>query len=232
MEQPERVGQWKRRLILLGTVCVVVALLYGLRSQWLPSVGRWLDVSTPPRKTQYVMVLGGANDRRPFVAAALHRRGYTQQIIIPTLAPSPDVLSGNAPPTHEVMKRVFLNRGVAREDLLILDTQIRTTFDEAEALRQFLASRPDAEVAIVTDDYHTRRTRWVFRRSLGDQAANVYFIAGPVEGVTADNWWKTRKGLKAYTSEYLKLGYYWCRFGWGLAWIGALVLLVVLVRFR
>lgn len=232
MEHSARVGRWRRRLLWLLAVTILLVFLFSLRNQLLPPLGRWLDVSTPPRNTEYVMVLGGGDERRPFVAATLMRRGYSQKAVIPTLSPSPDVLAGNVLPTHERMKRVFMCRGVAEEDLVILDTQIRTTFDEASALRQFLAQRSEAQVAIVTDDYHTRRTRWVFRKSLGDRAEDVYFVAAPVDGVTDKNWWQTRDGLKAYTSEYLKLAYYWCRYGRGLMWITSFCLLILLIAFR
>jgi len=232
VERRARIDRWKRRLLWLTIACIALVTLYGLRNLWLPPLGRWLDVSTAPHKTEYAMVLGGADERRPFVAAALLRRGYADKAIIPKLAPSPDVLAGNTIPTHQRIRRVLLQRGIEESDLVVLDTQIRTTFDEAEALRRFLESRPKAQVAIVTDDYHTRRTRWVFRHSLGDRAKDLYFVTGPVEGIRADNWWQTRKGAKAYISEYLKLTYYWCRYGSGLVWIVGSVLLVALFRFR
>jgi uncharacterized SAM-binding protein YcdF (DUF218 family) len=172
----------------------------------LPLAGGYLDASTPPHEVDDVMVLGGGADTRPFVAAALYKAGYAKRILLPAVKQSPDSDAEAGPSETAVMRRVLLVRGVPSEAIVDLPGEVDSTEDEARSLKRYLADQPERTVAIVTNDYHTRRARWIFRTELGRPDLSVF--AAPTDDFDANNWWRSEEGCALYATEYLKLGRY------------------------
>jgi uncharacterized SAM-binding protein YcdF (DUF218 family) len=86
-----------------------------------------------------------------------------------------------------------------------LDGAVLSTRDEARTLADFLADRPEATVAIVTNDFHTRRARLLFRRAIPVSRDQLHFIAAPTDGFGPGNWWHFKDGVLWYVGEYAKL---------------------------
>ncbi|HYW80514.1 MAG TPA: YdcF family protein, partial [Thermoguttaceae bacterium] len=195
--------------------------LVATRGFLLPRVARWLDVGQRPRPSDYVLVLGGEENTRPFVAAALVNTGLAKKALLTHTRPSRDVLRGDSPPGHEINRHILMHRGVAAGDILVLGHEIAHTHGEAEALATFLNTSPEARVTVVTSNYHTRRARWVFTRVLGERASRVSFVSAPAYDFGAENWWLTAKGVQTVVGEYLKLVFYGVHYGrlgyWGLS---------------
>jgi len=202
----------------------VLAIVFHAR--WLPSLARFLDVGTTPCKADYVMVMGGGVENRPFTAAALFKKGWCKRILISEIQPSP----GNEnllPPEHELTTAVLRALGVPSDRIVILGGNHAATFHEIDSLGQLLRREPHARVVIVTDAVHTRRTRWSVRRILGEEAARVSFVSAPSDGYDADTWWQSGEGFFMVTSEYLKLLFYSFRYGWGIPLTAAGGILVI-----
>jgi uncharacterized SAM-binding protein YcdF (DUF218 family) len=198
-------GKWKRRLIRWAIVAGVLVAFYLARGVLLPPVAQFLDVSETPTKVDYVLVLGGGYDTRPFVAAALFTHGQTDKILVPTVKRSPEAKDGIVLADHDGICQVLRARGVPEEAIVLLPSEVSSTYDEAAALRRFLESHPDCSVAVVTNKFHTRRALMLFGRVLGDRAAQVHFVGAPTDGFDASNWWQTEDGFVCYANEYVKL---------------------------
>jgi uncharacterized SAM-binding protein YcdF (DUF218 family) len=180
-------------------------LVFVLHPWLLPLLGHWLDVSTPPREVDDIMVLGGGGDTRPFVAAALFKAGLAKGVLLPTVQPSPASADGLDPLHHEVMRQVLLKRGVPADAIVLLPGEVNSTADEARSLGRYMDEHPGRRVAVVTNDFHTRRAQWIFRTELGDRAVNMPFFAAPTDYFDGDNWWRSEAGCATYTDEYLKM---------------------------
>jgi uncharacterized SAM-binding protein YcdF (DUF218 family) len=201
--------RWLARIVL---VLAVVLALYLFRAPLLTALARFLDVSQPPEKVDYVLVLGGDVNVRPFVAAALYQHGLAGKVLVPVMKPGPEELAEGTPPGHEVTRGVLRARGVAEADILLLDGEVTSTRDEAASLARFLEDHPSSSVAVVTTNYHTRRARGIFRKVIGDRAARLIFVAAPTEGFDSHDWWQSKTGAKIYLTEYTKLVYYTLRY--------------------
>lgn len=227
----------KRRYKLAAVPVVLVLLLglYAVRRPILVQLGDWLDVGETPVHSEFVLALPGDEDTRPFVAAALAKTGFAERALILPSQASPDEEDGLVPPTSEITRRVYEARGVPEDRLVYLTGTSTSTFHDASIVRDHMREHaPDARLLVVTNHYHSRRARWIFRRVFGNDMARVTFVSAPIDGVTAENWWTRSEGLFNYTSEYIKLTAYLFVYGGVVVWavVGLAVLLgaVILVR--
>jgi uncharacterized SAM-binding protein YcdF (DUF218 family) len=187
-------------------------LLYARRADVLPLLAGFLDVSEPPQATDYVMVLGGDNQTRPFVAAALVKVGLARKALVAKIKRSGDNLDGIVPSDEEMIRSVLVRQGVPPDAVVMLDKECASTFDEACALAEFLASEPQSSVTIVTSCYHSRRARFIFRKVMGERSARLHVQSAPADGFNETNWWHFESGCQYYITEYLKLAFYLLRY--------------------
>jgi uncharacterized SAM-binding protein YcdF (DUF218 family) len=206
----------RRRLgwLLLLAVALALVLLYANRNRLLVAAAQFLDVSEPPQSTDYVMVLGGDVETRPFVAAALIKTGFARGALVERIKGFGDDRDGIVPPEQETIRAVLVHQGVPPDAVMTLPQEGASTFDEARALAEFLRSEPQSSVTVVTSCYHTRRTRWIFRKALGERSARVRFLGAPTDGFDASNWWHYDSGLITYLDEYGKLTFYLLRYSY------------------
>jgi uncharacterized SAM-binding protein YcdF (DUF218 family) len=165
----------------------------------------------------------------------LVKRGLATHVLITEVEDPWGETKSPLPPYHEINRQVLIKRGVAAEAITILPGPAATTRDEAEALAGFLKDRPEARVLVVTSDYHTRRSRWVFCAVLGDQSRRLSFVSAPSDRYRRDRWWQDEEGFLAIGSEYLKLPFYVIRYGYLGYWLaacGGLAFVVKCTRLR
>ena len=114
---------------------------------------------------------------------------------------------------HEVNVGVLLACGVPKKDVIVLNAEARTTFDEAKELSAYLEKAGRLRLLLVTNGYHTRRARWIFTEVLGSQAAMILPISVPTDEFEEDSWWRSERGFAAVAGEGMKLGFYHLRYG-------------------
>lgn len=201
--------RWGIRFALLFTATMLIFLS---RASWLTWTARFLDVSNPPSHVDYLMVLGGGSETRPFVAAAWFVRGKATAVLVPSVPTPPELVDGALLPDHEVIRRVLLMQGVPDQAITLLPGECTCTRDEANVLAAYLNSHPGVSVAIVTNTLYTRRTRAIVRNQLGENSRRVSYVGAPTDHFDESNWWKTEEGFKCYATEYAKLVAYWLSF--------------------
>ena len=226
---PRPSGFRKRKALLAVLLGLIVLVVF--HRQLLPFACRWLDVGEAPQKSTAIFVLMGENDIRPFVAAALVNTGYAEEVLFAKY--TPQGLTKQERPSHEVYRHIMLKRGVPADRIRILDAEITNTFTETDALLGYMQERPDATVTVVTSHYHTRRTRWSLRHQLGDHFERLRFVSAPFDDFEADDWWLHMRGFDYVMIEYIKLLGYWLLFGYGLWWLtGGFALMIAAWFFR
>ena len=77
------------------------------------------------------------------------------------------------------------------------------TLEEARALRSCLRQLRAKQVIVVTSEYHTRRTRSIFRRVLAESgiAVRVHPVYNP--NYWDPHWWRRRRWTKTFVIECL-----------------------------
>jgi len=203
----------KRQRVRWIVPVIILTAAYVTRNWTLPLAAAWLDVGQRPQPAEYVVVLGGDVNTRPLVAAALVRAGLARVALVSHVALSPDAPPRLFPPEEELASRILTLRGVPLERIRRLGRDNRTTYDEARALAEFLRDAPPGRVLIPTSAFHTRRTRWILRRTLGDKADAICMVSIPPDTFRMESWWHSEEGFRTVIGENLKVAFYLVRYG-------------------
>lgn len=180
----------------------------------MTGAARFLDDSDPPQQVDYVFLLSGGESTRPFVAASLVKAGFAGKVLLPMPKQFHNVEAGLYPREERITRQILLARGVSEKDILVLDDRVcEHTHHEAKTLLEFLEKHPNSKVAVVTNNFHTRRARLIITRELGDKVSQVIFIAAPTDGFDQSDWWHYERGVVTYSNEYVKLFLEWCSNG-------------------
>jgi uncharacterized SAM-binding protein YcdF (DUF218 family) len=104
----------------------------------------------------------------------------------------------------ELMQHDLIERGVAKERILVFPHDADSTREEAEALANFVTEKKWTTVLLVTSNYHTRRARYVFRKIFPGNV-QLAVVSARDGDFDPQRWWEKRKSLKYFTREFVGL---------------------------
>ena len=203
---------WRRyrpRTVLVTGFALALALAYVAREPLLVTAARLLTIDDSDGRAEYLVVLGGGTETRPFAAAALYRRDVAPKVLIFRQEADRATSLGLSPTSDELCRKVLEIEGVHPGAIERVPGVVGNTWDEARLLRRFLETRSARRIIIVTSAEHTRRARWVFRTVFSGLPVEVRMAPARDPRFDETNWWKDDNGTLAYLHEYLKLPYYW-----------------------
>jgi len=185
------------RLIFLIFILVVGAVLYLARVPLLRLAGEFWVVDEPPETSDVIVVLSGDNydAERATRAASLFKSGMAPRVVATGRA-----LRSYAT-TTDLMKRDLIEHGVPENAIVPFTHKADDTRDEAAAVSEFVASHGWKKVLLVTSNYHTRRSQYIYEHTLpsNDQLLTV---AAPDSDYDPNYWWRTRTGVKLFFHEF------------------------------
>lgn len=184
-----------RNLLALGMLLQVVFLLSPLPEK----LYRWLVVSGPPVKADYIVCLGGGGGIREIRATQMYRGKFAPKIIV-----------SNEPAAAYGMRELIASYDVPRRDILV-DTHSLNTAAHPHGVARLHGIDPAAQrFLLVTDDTHSRRALAVFRKA-GYRHVSVY--AGPPPEAEKKSFYDRMKWRVSILSqliyEYAGLLSYW-----------------------
>lgn len=188
----------------MGVLLAVVLLALGGRV-WLGWLGRFLVTADPLRPVDALVVLGGGGRHRIEEGVRLALAGVAPWLVVTNTRVSwPGVRASYA----ELMAQEAQWQGVPPERIVPAPGLVTTTVEEALAVRALAAARGWRSLMVVTDPWHTRRARLIFRRILHPDGVAVCAHPAPKPGYETAAWWKTADGVRDTWAEYQKLALY------------------------
>ena len=156
----------------------------------------FLCVDSGPVKADVIVILGGGSHERPERAAELFKGHAAPRIIISGLG------------DYEINRRLLIAAGVPA-DAIELETQSRTTRENALFTVKLLREQKQKRVILVTSWYHSRRAVACFRH----YAPEIRFYSRPSYFASARSDWSRNRIGPRVRLEYAKLIGYWVRYG-------------------
>jgi uncharacterized SAM-binding protein YcdF (DUF218 family) len=199
-----------RNAVLLLTPIVLLASLWLFRYPFLNLIGNFLVVHDNLRPADVIFVLNGGATVRPGKAASLFRRGLASRVVMARAEDSVTVAAGAHPNVTDSSIIMLEKNGVPKSSIVQLRPRggVASTADEARALANWARTSRVSSVIVVTSDLHSRRTRFIFRKTL--EPGNIRVMVAAVADLkySASNWWTVEDGFVGCQNEYLKLVYY------------------------
>lgn len=194
--------------ILLGLMIVLVAA-----ASWawwdhvriLTAMGNYLNASSPSVHAELGFILGGGRSSRADYGAKLFKEGKVQRFLISGAGEIADVDGVALLSEQQLLEGMLLALGVPKDRIERLPEECQSTEDEARALKRYLEEHRGISVVVITNDYHTRRSRWLFDKSLGSEANALQFAGAPTASAGPNDWWKSLQGSYTYVLEMMKL---------------------------
>lgn len=185
-----------------ATGIIALILCFPLVSKWLlPN----LTVNLPLRNAEAIVVLAGNYQERCTTAAALYKDGYAPRIIL-----TDDNVRRGWSHLHqrnlysiERSEDMLIGLGIPRESIVRLPFFKSGTVYDALAVRRYLKNSNLHRIILVTSDYHTRRTLWIFRKVL--DGMRIEIGVSPAQGADL--------GTLEIVRELFKYCFYFVRYG-------------------
>jgi uncharacterized SAM-binding protein YcdF (DUF218 family) len=198
-------GRFRARSCLL-TFLIFLSLLYmGLRG-----AGAFLITGDRLKQVDAVVVLGGGGDHRVAEAVRLIQEKYGAWLIItePGELDPPEMGMGS-----QFFRQDAIRFGLSPNAILITERTAASTYEEAWAVRHLMETQQFKSVIVVTDPFHTQRTRIIFRGVFDESGLTVRVHPVPNHWYRSTTWFFTPSGWGHTIREYVKLtgyllGYY------------------------
>ena len=184
------------RLIFFIFILALCAVLYLARVPLLRLAGEFWVVDEPPETSDVIVVLSGDNydAERATRAASLFKSGMAPRVLATGRA-----LRSYAT-TTDLMKRDLVEHGVPENAIVPFTHKADDTRDEAAAVSEFVASHGWKKILLVTSNYHTRRSQYIYEHVL-PSSDQLLTVAAPDSDYDPNYWWKTRTGVKIFFHE-------------------------------
>jgi len=104
-----------------------------------------------------------------------------------------------------LMRFTAIQKGIPANAILITEQHVDSTFDEAHAVLKLMNHRGFNTLVVITDPYHTLRTRLIFRKVFAE--TNIKVTIHPVREhwYRSKDWWLQLAGWRVTIQEYSKL---------------------------
>jgi uncharacterized SAM-binding protein YcdF (DUF218 family) len=189
-----------RRLLGLLLLVAVGAVAYVQREPLLESMAHFLIVQDRLETADIIVVLaGGQGDERVAQGAELYHAKRAPRVLLSGGMGQMDLS------TTELMRRQAVRHKIP-EAALLFERDSTSTAEQARYLRPILERRGDRRAIIVTSSYHTRRTRYLFRRVFEGSPVETFIYPVQRDIFSPYRWWTRDWDTEEVVLEYIKLG--------------------------
>lgn len=170
----------------------------------LPAAGAYLVVADDLEPADAVVQLSGDTGRIS-ETVALYKDGLAGTLIFTeTGQRSTDP---EAPDTNSTManRQQALSLGIPEDSIIVTQGKSSSTVDEAIAVRALMERKNLKSCIVVTDPFHSRRTRLVFANVFRDSGINVMVQPVREHWYSSRTWFLSTRGWKTTLQEFAKL---------------------------
>jgi uncharacterized SAM-binding protein YcdF (DUF218 family) len=185
--------------------CFLAALaLLALAYLLLRGAGAFLIVSDPLKQADAVVPLGGGSAERVTEAVQIIQQ-YPRALLILT---EPGEVKPGEGSGSTFYRQVAVESGLSPHSILITEGIQSSTRDEAAAVLRLMQAHGMKTVIVVTEPYHTRRARMIFRDAFKGSGLVVRLHPVSNHWYRPDTWFLSAEGWRMTLNEYIRLAGY------------------------
>lgn len=184
--------------ITIGIPLLILLFLVGL---W--GLGGILVIADRLEPADAIVVLSGGDTNRVKYAANLYNQGYGEYLILTETGIS---YPGNPKVATQIARELAMDQGVPETAILASDTVVQSTSDEAKSVLNTSKLSDFQSIIIITDPYHTFRTRMIFQTYFRTSGIHVMVHPDSEHWYDSATWFLSRDGWATTLSEYVKIG--------------------------
>lgn len=194
---------WKKKTIYSVFPVLLLIGLCSLILFW--AGGSFLITGDRVRNVDAIVVLSGDEGARVKEASKLFGSGLAKYLII-TKSDHEEIQENQT--NSEKMMRIAIDEGVASDSILFTNQEAGDTIGEAREVLAVAKQRQINSILVITDPYHTRRTKIVF-----NQIFKGSEIRTSVHGIS-DHWYKSYtwflslEGWRITVQEYASIFFF------------------------
>lgn len=181
-------------LLFIFLVIIVVFVLTGL--------GAVLVIADPLKRADAIVILSGGGDQRMAEAISLYQEKYAGTII---LTETGSRVSGFDSDYSFEQRLALMDAGIPPTAILVTPEHADSTSEEAKAVLNLIGRDKTHDLIVVTDSYHTLRTRLIWRDVFKESGIKIIVRPGRESWYRSSSWWLSRDGWEATILEYIKL---------------------------
>lgn len=187
---------------MVGGVGIFFALVIGV-VLLLWAIGGMLIVSDSDKESDAIVLLSGGDIQRWQEAGELYQDKIAPVII---LTETDQVVDSSNIPYSRLVENNISAMGVPKDHIIITHTISTSTYDEAHSVLDFIQEMGYKSCIIVTDPYHTFRTRMIFKSVFrgSDITVRVHSVQG--HWYRSSSWFLSARGWDVTLSELGKIG--------------------------
>ncbi|HRN94276.1 MAG TPA: YdcF family protein [Chitinophagales bacterium] len=190
--------------------CVLLFLsftLFVFRAPILRSFTCLLITQDTLEKADAIIILSGGSYDRGNKAAEIFKQGFAPLIICPGSNPAYEFKILNINITESEQAKMNLLRLGIPDSAIVVINKGTSTYEEAQAIGEYLKTKPYKKIILLTSLYHTKRAKQVFEKFIPH---NIKLIVCGAKSSRFDeyNWWRSEDGLISMNNELIKKVYY------------------------
>ncbi len=168
---------------------------------YLLNIGKYLDVTQQPVKSDLIVCFGGGNIERIQKTAELYEQGYSDKRMI--------LLTGRDRGYAKYLKQNI------PEAKYRLDDESKKTAEEVRNMKRYMIEHNDKSAIIVSDPPHTRRIKILTELIpvKNDENLSYVFVSNDVSWWHPKEYYKNRTAVDWVWSETLKIAYTYFNYG-------------------
>jgi len=188
-------------LVILLFIVALCAVVYFARHPIMRFLAESWVVDEPAAHADAIVVLGDDNF---YADRATHGAELWRQGVAPVIVASGRRLRPDAG-ISELMEHDLVERGVPKDKIVRFTHDADSTSEEARAVGKLAQERHWKSLVIVTSNYHTRRTRYIYEKLM--PTGITVTVASAHDGdFDPERWWEKRKSIKLFTREIAGMG--------------------------
>ena len=184
----------------------------------IDDITKFIFIEDEPQKSDIIFIPGSSNWVLAETAASLYKEGKANKILPSGMyfykigrflneRVTDERYKGNFMTEAEFLSSVLVKNGVADKDIII-EEKATNTYENAIFSKDLLKENDltITKAIICPQAFHARRAFMTYSHLFPD--TEFYVVPTDTQGITADNWYKTERGIQVVLGELKKCGEY------------------------